>query len=73
MPRSKTETTVHVQIERDEDGNRIGIWCGVRRPGKPVIERYDEVIIHGPCRLLKTEDGNRILLHTDARVEGRKK
>ena len=71
MPRSRTETTVHVQIKRDKDGKILEMHCGVRRPGRPAVESWDEVIIHGPCRLIN--DGSRILLHTDARVEGRNK
>lgn len=67
------ETTVHVQVKRDEDGNVLELSCGVRRPKKPGVESFDEVIIHGPSRLLRTADGKRILLHTEARVEGRNK
>ncbi len=65
------ETTIHVKVKRDEDGSVLELHCGVRRPGKPAVEQWDEVIIHGPSRLQKTANGKRILLHTDARVEGR--
>jgi len=65
------ETTVHVQVKRDEDGNVLELHCGIRRPGKPAVESFDEVIIHGPSRLVRTANGKRILLHTEAKVTGR--
>ena len=71
MARGQVETTIHVKVTRDEDGKVLEVSCGVRRPGKPVVEEWDEVIIHGPSRLQKTENGKRILLHTSARVEGK--
>ena len=71
LARGNTETIIHVQVKRDEDGNVLDLMCGVRRPGKPIVESWDEVIIHGPSRLLRV--GKRILLHTAARVEGRNK
>ncbi len=71
MARGQVETTVHVKVKRDKDGKVLELSCGVRRPGKTAVEEWDEVIIHGPSRLQKTENGKRILLHTAARVEGK--
>ena len=73
MPPRGQETTVHVKVDRDKDGKVLELWCGVRRPGKVAIEKWDEIIIHGPSRLQKTANGKRILLHTSARVEGKNK
>ena len=65
------KTLIHVRVEREEGTRRMILPICVKFPGKAVIQRFDEVTIMGPSKLIRVADDTRVILETEARVVGR--
>lgn len=61
--------SIHIYPQKDEKGVLQKPVC-IKYPDRKHVMRFDEAIIHGPCRLVQRDGNKRLLLETEAEVEG---